>query len=327
MIRSKSWILSFAIVALFGLEAQSFSLNQPACTKWSNDLDLLLCDQGISSGTRLFMANNDNGEGKFSREIYLREEAESPFRKVRFFFYFSLGGGAMTSLVLSLARVAAGLSGINEDLLPESLTNVAVDVAGLAVLAVLYQRDLAAQESRLKRASKGAELAKLMIRGSKSIITGEDVLDSANSRAETFTTSLASLRRGRGIEKRVVIAVAGQDKLAEVIQEASRLEDSLVSSDLLIVPVVLPNAVAPELGEDEVVPECVALPVGVNWRGIVVDEAEEASRQGVDVSGEGICIILKKNGRVGQRTKGIFLPNMVGEVMERSALGLDVKNI
>jgi hypothetical protein len=261
---------------------------------------------------------------EYSREMLLREEAESPFRKVRFFFYLSLGAGAMTSLAVSLARIAAGLAGVNADLLQESLINTGVDAGGLVVLAFLYQRDLQAQNSRLKRASKGAELAQLTIRGSKSIITGEDGSDET----EIFTTTLASMRRGRGIEKRVVIVAGGKEKIAEVMKDAIELQESLSMNDLVVVPVVMPKGVAPDIESGMNVPSCVAFPVGSgSWKNVVDDEAEEAISQGVDIEKEGFCVILKKNGRVGQRTKGIFLRRMVGEVEERAEFGLDVKNI
>lgn len=96
-----------------------------------------------------------------------------------------------------------------------------------------------AQESRLQRASKGAELAKLMVQASTSISTGLDNdFDNESKVAETFTTSFASLRRGRGIEKRVVIAAGGSEKIRQVIQDARKLpvDDSLSFNDLLIVP-------------------------------------------------------------------------------------------
>jgi hypothetical protein len=278
------------------------------------------------SAIRLQMSdsNKSNGKTEYSRELYLREEAESPFRKVRFFFYYSLGAGALTSLAVSASRVAAALAGINTDLLQESAINVGVDVAGLVVLGLAFQKDKEAQDSRLKRASKGAELARLTVRGSKSIITGD--LPNVNEASETFTTSLASMRRGRGIEKRVVIAAAGKEKIAEILEDSIKLADSLVMSDLLIVPVEMPQGLSPNV-EGKTVPDCVALPVGNGWKAMVNDEAEEAIKQGVNIEKEGICIILKKNGRVGQRTKGIFLGKMVGEVEERRDLGLDVKNI
>ena len=50
--------------------------------------------------------------------------------------------------------------------------------------------------------------------------------------------------------------------------------------------------------------------------------------QGFDVIGDGFAVILKKNGRVGTRSKG--LPPwevLVGDVEARRSAGLDVKNI
>lgn len=262
---------------------------------------------------------------EFSQELMLREEAEAPFRKVRFFLYASLGAGAVVSLLVSVTRIAAALSGINEDLLQESSINAAVDTAGLVVLGLLWQNDVKSQLSRLKRASKGAELAKLKVRASKSLM--EETVETTGD-ASTFTTSLASLRRGRGIEKRVVIAAAGREKMASVLSEAKDLAESLTMNDLLIVPVVLPAISSPaELVDENDVPECIALPVGNSWSVVVGDEVEEAMNQGIDVAKEGLCVILKKNGRVGQRTRGIFLGNMVGEVTRRRNAGLDVKNI
>jgi len=257
---------------------------------------------------------------EYDRAVLLREEAESPFRKVRFFFYYALGGGALVSLAVSAAQIAAALNGINADLLQESSVNAAVDLVGIVVLAAFFQRDLQAQESRLKRATKGAELARLMVRGSKSLVTGD--LDDFSS----FTTSLASLRRGRGIEKRVIIAAGGQEKIADILQQATQLQDELSFNDLLVVPVVMPQGLAPDVNAEEL-PDCVALPVGSNWKTVVDDEASEAVKQGVNIEKEGFCVILKKNGRVGQRTKGIFLNTMVGEVTARRESGMDVKNI
>ena len=98
------------------------------------------------------------------------------------------------------------------------------------------------------------------------------------------------------------------------------------ASDLLVVPLVLPSATAPEI--TDTIPPCVALPVGnTAWKTVLQDEAQEALQQNVDIEQEGFCVILKKNGRVGQRTKGIFLERMVGEVAERRELGMDVTNI
>ena len=295
--------------------------------------------QNESSSPSLILLHEKKTE--YSRELYLREESESPFRKVRFFFYFSLGGGALTSLAISAARVAAALNGINQDLLQESAINVVVDLVGLAALTALYKNDLAAQESRLKRASKGAQMAKLTIRASKSIVTGNNLSGarSSSSSGETFTTTLASLRRGRGIEKRVVIAAAGLDKITQVLQQAKELRDELTLSDLLIIPYVLGSSDSTlsslsllqsntRNDDDDELPDCVALSTGgSNWKSFIEEEVQEATKQGVNVQDEGLCVILKKNGRIGQRTKGIYLDNMVADVTGRASMGMDITNI
>lgn len=278
---------------------------------------------------------------EYSRELYLREEAESPFRKVRFFLYFSLGGGALTSLAVSLARVAAALNGINENLLSESALNVAVDVAGLVILTWAYRNDLASQESRLKRASKGAELAKLNIRASKNIVTGDFSSLDKRAKRETFVTTLASLRRGRGIEKRVVIAVAGPERIVQVLKESRELQEDLTFNDLLVIPYLLGGSssiedlllsssddVDDDTDADTFLPDCVALPTSsANWKTFIEAEVAEATQQGVDAMTEGVTVILKKNGRIGQRTRGIYLSNMVADVTGRSSMGMDITNI
>jgi hypothetical protein len=279
-------------------------------------------DQNHVTKTLLYSEREGDNINDFTREVRMREEAESPFRKVRFLLYFTLGGGAATSLVVSAARVAAALSGINPELLQESSINIVVDALGIAVLAFLFKRDLDAQESRLKRASRGAELAKLMVRGSKAILSELDASDTS----ELFTASLSDFRRGRGIEKRIVIAAGGQSIIEQIIKEATRLEESLTLSDLIVIPVLFPDGRAPN--QNEKLSTCLAFPLGeAKWRSFLTEEAKEAIGQGVDVEKEGFCVILKKNGRVGQRTRGVFLDQMVGEVTQRREMGFDVKNI
>lgn len=275
------------------------------------------CWRPTDQRTTLKKSNNNE---EFDRKVRLREEAESPFQKVRYLIYANLGGGALISLFLSVTRIAAGLNGINTELLQESEVNAAVDLAGLVVIGFLWKREKNAEEARIKRATKGAELASLNIRAAKKLADGleEDL-------SETFVTPLSSLRRGRGIEKRVVIVAAGVDKIQQVLNEAERLKDSLILNDLLIVPVILPQGIAPDPTGDT--PECIALPVGNNWKSVVDDETEEARNQGINVEAEGIAITLKKNGRVGQRTKGVYLDRMVGEVVSRREAGMDVTNI
>jgi hypothetical protein len=248
----------------------------------------------------------------------------------------NIAGGATTSLFISIARIAAGLSGVNVDLMDESIRNAIIDLVGLVGVYYFWKQDTTAEESRLKRATKGAELAKLSVRASKSLLlsaTDDDtnIVDSASSVVGgSFTTTLASFRRQRGIEKRIVIAVGGNDKIQQVLKDANELQSDLSDNDLVIVPVVFPLGTAPIIDSTDTPPtNNVAFPVtvGNNWKSLIDDESKEALSQGVNIEEEGFCIILKKNGRVGQRTKGINLDKMVGNVTARKEAGMDVKNI
>jgi hypothetical protein len=88
-----------------------------------------------------------------------------------YFFYLNAAGGACTSLAISMARIAAAaLSGVNTEFMDESLLNAAVDIAGLTVVYFLWRRDQEAEQSRLKRATKGAGIAKLTVRASKQLL-------------------------------------------------------------------------------------------------------------------------------------------------------------
>jgi hypothetical protein len=262
--------------------------------------------------------NKDDNRVEYSRDILLREEVESPFRKVRFFVYATSAAGCITSLVVSLARILAALSGVNTDLLNQSLENVAVDSAVLALIALAWKRDTEAQQSKLQRAAKGAELARLTIRAYNG--------DESNSKNSIMP--LSSLRQGRGIEKRVAICAASSEKLSSVLQASIPMGQSLTENDWVIVPVVVPQGTAP-LGLDKELLEqkWLALPCGGNWKAVLDDEVAQASSQGIDIDTDGFTIVMKKNGKVGQRTKGINLKRLCGEVMDRKELGLDVTNI
>ena len=232
----------------------------------------------------------------YSTEVRLREEAEAPFRKVRFFVYSALLGGCFISLIVSAARIAAGLNGINADLLGESTTNAAIDLGGIALLSFLLKTDADAQESRLKRASKGGELAALPVRGKAPFFIDQE--------SKTYTTlTLSSFRAGRGIDKRVVICAAGEERISAVVNDMNEesFQESLILNDLLIVPVICPEGTAPIAIDDVLLEkECIAFPYGRGWKEFIASEVEDASKQGVDVDAEGFALILKKNGRVGQ---------------------------
>lgn len=313
----KHYILSMAAMSLH--QTQAFVSNKPFHHKikvHSTTTNKNIFNVDVNRPSASFLSAKN---GNYSTEVRLREEAEAPFRKVRFFVYSALLAGCTISLLVSAARIAAGLNGINADLLDESLQNAGIDLGGLALLSFLLKQDFDAQESRLKRASKGGQIASLQVR-----FASPDPLD------EKFTTlNLSSFRAGRGIDKRVVIIAGGEEKIDQVIDQISdtSFQDALTLNDLVVIPLVTTNGVAPNMNEDLLKSNCIAIPTGRSWKEFIDEEISSAESQGVNVSEEGFALILKKNGRVGQRTKGINLSQMVGEVEDRRSSGMDVTNI
>lgn len=105
------------------------------------------------------------------------------------------------------------------------LTNVAVDIAAIAVSAGLVKRDLDAQQGRMARMEIGAKLASLKVR----LQTKEDL----------STVTLAALRRDRGRDKRVAVLVGGAEVVKSSLESALPYGAALETSDILIVPLVL----------------------------------------------------------------------------------------
>ena len=128
----------------------------------------------------------------------------------------------------------------------------------------------------------------------------------------------------------MLISVSQASQESQALSDIKKMDDDLEFNDLLIVPFVLPN-IDPVAGIETPAPKSLALPVvvgdGGGWKDFIEEEVTEAKRQGVDVQEEGLCVILKKNGRVGQRTKGISLSNLIGNVVSRREAGMDVTNI
>jgi hypothetical protein len=103
--------------------------------------------------------DDDDGEG-YTRKQIIKEEIEAPFRKIRFFLYFSLIGAASIGTVITLTMLLAGRSADMNQL----YTNLAINVGGLPVLGLLYKRDLDSQNALLERIKKGGSLAGLRLK-------------------------------------------------------------------------------------------------------------------------------------------------------------------
>ncbi|CAM9734492.1 unnamed protein product [Ectocarpus sp. 4 AP-2014] len=264
-------------------------------------------------------------------KLRLRVEAESPFRKrnsilASFSFFFFAPPGVF----FGGGRTIALTQGIDQgQSMTELLTNIAVDVTAIVVCVGLVKRDLDAQEGRMARMEIGAKLAGLKVR----LQTKDDL----------STVTLSALRRDRGRDKRVAVLVGGAETVKSSLESALPYGPALETSDILIVPLVLESRPGMTGGgadmfrasgaesdlESAVGSAHVALPVALNrWQEYIDSEVETALSQGIDPLKEGFSLVLKKNGRIGARSKGCPpWGTLVGDVVRRKEAGMDTTNI
>lgn len=195
-----------------------------------------------------------------------------------------------------------------------------------------WLQERANREKRLARVEKGAALAALRVRVQASVMGG------GGGGSDTVAVPLSSFRRDRGQARRVVIVIGTAAALAPSLEAAAAKAQGLADAELLVVPYLIDG---PADSEAAWASEAVfAMPGGDRdaWRKLASEEISAAQAQGVAVEGEaaqGILIVLKKNGRVGQRgltppaASGEALPwqSLISDVNLRVARGMDVSNI
>ena len=286
-------------------------------------------------------SNNDELAQKFGGYTVkqrLREEVESPFRKVRFLFFLSSAGSAFIALYFSaLSALKASMGGYADAMpLDEALTNCGINFAGVAVCSYLAYRDYLAGQANLERIAKGGRLARLAI-------------NPAAKDMERSVRTLSEYRRG----SRVLICAGGKNYIericrslnADQLNDTNTLPEAIEQVDVLVVPVLLSDTSGTiTVGETkaywrETQPEendrnfdstrsdnVIGFPRGNNqWQEYLDSEIQTATEQGFDVIEKGFTITIKKNGKVLRRATG--MPNwgdLIGamEVMDGSRFGM-----
>ena len=180
--------------------------------------------------------------------------------------------------------------------------------------------------NRLKRMSTGADLARISVR----------------LRANAAPLALSCFRRDRDTpSKRCAVLMGGRAAIDTALAAAAPLGASIAAADLLIVPIVLETAASGarpvgEAASAESIPAelvaggaCVAsVLVDESLRSLVGEEVVRANEQGIDPLEQGLLVVIKKNGRVGQRAVGaIEWAQLTQQVAARGSMGMDVKNI
>ena len=279
--------------------------------------------------------------GGYTVKQRLREEVESPFRKVRFLFFLSSAGSALTALYFSaLSALKASMGGYTDAMpLDEALTNCAINLGGAVLCAFLAYRDYQAGQANLERIAKGGQLARLAI---------------TPANMEKSIKTLSEYRR----ISRVLICVGGKRYIENLCRSlnADQLKDTnnipmfLEQADVLVVPVLLSESTSSSSSSSTNVGDTklcwreteplendrnfdstksdnvIGFPKGnVAWQEYLASEIDTATKQGFDVFEKGFTITIKKNGKVLRRATG--LPNwadLIGamEVLDGSKFGM-----
>lgn len=157
--------------------------------------------------------------------VKLRSEAKAPFRLVRIFVLGGLAAAAALGLIVTLTRLGGAFAGgEGAPDLNETLTNLAVNAGGLAVLSWLVSRDIAAQGRDREIIAREEEIAKLQI----------DTTSSGKKRGSKVLP-LGSLRGGY----RPIILAGNKTQVTKALSAADQYYDELAMRGVCLVPVVL----------------------------------------------------------------------------------------
>lgn len=275
--------------------------------------------------------------GGYTVKQRLREEVESPFRKVRLIFFASSAGSALTALYFSaLSALKAYMGGFSDaPPLEEALTNCAINIGGAIVCGLLAYRDYQAGQANLERIARGGKLAKLAVSSATAVDNEKMVV-----------RTLSDYRRNA----RVLICAGGKEYIenvckslnADQLSDENNLPQLIDDVNLLVVPVLLTDE--NNVGDTKTTwyetitgendknfdpsrsESVVAYPWNnAAWADYLKSEIETAKKQGFDVLQKGITITVKKNGKILRRATGFPRWNdLVGtmEVMDGSKFGM-----
>jgi len=288
----------------------------------------------VGATTAVFSTPDGEGAaGGFTAKQRLREEVESPFRKVRLAFFATSSASAALALYFSATSALKAYLGGFPDAPPleEALLNCGINAAGAAGLGALAVREVKVGKANLERIAKGGLLARLVVRPAA---------------PDAAPRTLKDYRRN----SRVVIAAGGADYVnrlclslcSDQLADENTLPAALRDIDMVVVPVLLDEdarvADAAAAWRDATAgpddrnfdsaraDEIVAFPeVTRMWNEYLRSDVETARGQGFDVLANGITITVKKNGRILRRATGLppygdFLGMM--EVADGSRFGM-----
>ncbi|CAI6012978.1 unnamed protein product [Closterium sp. NIES-65] len=116
-------------------------------------------------------ASGSNGDGReerkeYSQEARMRQEVLNPFRTVRMFLYGAFIASASIGALItatSLLAIATGARDADALQIQDSLKDLGIDVAAVAIFAFLYRSDARGKDASLNRLTREESLAKLRL--------------------------------------------------------------------------------------------------------------------------------------------------------------------
>ncbi len=282
-------------------------------------------------------------QGGYTLKQRLREEIDSPFRKVRLaFFAFSFASALIASYFSALSTIKSFVGGYADAMpLDEVLTSDAINIGAVIACGFLTYRDYKAGQANLEKIARGGKLASLVVEPA--------ALQEDNKRR------LVEIKSYRRIS-RVLIAAGGRDYISfmakslssDQLKDTNILPEKLAEVDVVVVPVLLEEQNGKIVvgdtrgfwkeGVEATVTEndrnfdinrsnnVISFPQGSNaWIDYLGSEVETAKTQGFDVLEKGITLTVKKNGKILRRATGQPpFGDLIGtmEVMDGSKFGM-----
>lgn len=257
----------------------------------------------------------------------LLSESIAPWRTLRLFLYFALGSGAGLGGLITLAGVAAFLSGARSDLnLNTEYLNLAIDFGAVAVFALLAKWDLDKAGELDARVKDKLEKKKLNERIKGAMKEREKILSQLNLEirvSEDGTSQVAPVEAIQRGGKQHLIVVAGPRKaIRDSLLGANLLKMEFSMRDVLIVPYETGKSVLKKQDEAKLRPDgsgfgsadgrpmwetqpYVAQPVGAGWDEYIEAEMNDAVKQnGILVKQDGIAIVVANTGEIIRRGVG-----------------------
>ena len=245
------------------------------------------------------MSDQQNND-KFTAKQRMREEIDSPFRKIRVVLFGFSTASALVALYFSLLTLCKSFAGFSEVPPLETIAgDVAINVGAVLVCGFLTYRDVKAGEANLERIAQGGKLASLRVAPAEG----------------SSQKALGTLRN----DKRLVIALGGEEYIRDLAQSVLTVAESLVRVDVAVVPVLIDSDdnVSVDKGRQlwreaqkddakaSIADHFVHFPLlAAPWADYIAPEVATARSQNFDPVTKGLGIYVKKNGRILRRATG-----------------------